>query len=231
MAYQNIFTQVQLRGELEDGVPLPAGNDPRFGPFGFTYWMGKLGGTQIGPVYLGTLGVASLLMGTIAFLIIGFNFWPGQLGPHPVRPPAVLAVARTAAGQIWLEDPAAAGRRWLVADHRLFPHRRRCCSGGHAPIAARSNCSMGTHVAWAFASAIWLYLVLGFIRPLAMGSWAEAVPFGIFPHLDWTAAFSIRYGNSVLQPVPRPLDRLPLWLDAVVRHARRDHPGRRPLWR
>ncbi len=59
---------------------------------------------------------------------------------------------------------------------------------------------LGTHVAWAFASAIWLYLVLGFIRPLLMGSWGEAVPFGIFPHLDWTAAFSIRYGNLFYNP-------------------------------
>ncbi len=59
---------------------------------------------------------------------------------------------------------------------------------------------MGTHVAWAFASAIWLYLVLGFIRPILMGSWGEAVPFGIFPHLDWTAAFSIRYGNLFYNP-------------------------------
>ena len=59
---------------------------------------------------------------------------------------------------------------------------------------------MGTHVAWAFASAIWLYLVLGFIRPILMGSWSEAVPFGIFPHLDWTAAFSIRYGNLFYNP-------------------------------
>src|SRR3712207_7465913 len=59
---------------------------------------------------------------------------------------------------------------------------------------------LGTHTAWAFASAIWLYLVLGFIRPLAMGSWGEAVPFGIFPHLDWTAAFSIRYGNLFYNP-------------------------------
>ena len=59
---------------------------------------------------------------------------------------------------------------------------------------------MGTHVAWAFASAIWLMLVLGFIRPLLMGSWGEAVPFGIFPHLDWTAAFSIRYGNLFYNP-------------------------------
>ncbi|MCX7369474.1 MAG: photosynthetic reaction center subunit M, partial [Alphaproteobacteria bacterium] len=59
---------------------------------------------------------------------------------------------------------------------------------------------IGTHVAWAFAGAIWLYLVLGFIRPVAMGSWSEAVPFGIFPHLDWTAAFSIRYGNLFYNP-------------------------------
>ena len=59
---------------------------------------------------------------------------------------------------------------------------------------------LGTHTAWAFASAIWLYLVLGFIRPILMGSWAEAVPFGIFPHLDWTAAFSIRYGNLFYNP-------------------------------
>ena len=40
---------------------------------------------------------------------------------------------------------------------------------------------IGTHVSWAFAAAIWLYLVLGLIRPVLMGSWAEAVPFGIFP--------------------------------------------------
>ena len=59
---------------------------------------------------------------------------------------------------------------------------------------------MGTHVAWAFASAIWLYLVLGFIRPVLMGSWSEAVPFGIFPHLDWTTAFSLRYGNLLYNP-------------------------------
>jgi len=26
------------------------------------------------------------------------------------------------------------------------------------------------------------------------------VPFGIFPHLDWTAAFSIRYGNLFYNP-------------------------------
>ena len=59
---------------------------------------------------------------------------------------------------------------------------------------------LGTHVPWCFASAIWLYLVLGFIRPLLMGSWSEAVPFGIIPHLNWTATFSVRYGNLFYNP-------------------------------
>jgi photosynthetic reaction center M subunit len=43
-------------------------------------------------------------------------------------------------------------------------------------------------------------LSLGFFRPLLMGSWSEGVPFGIFPHLDWTASFSIRYGNLYYCP-------------------------------
>ncbi len=59
---------------------------------------------------------------------------------------------------------------------------------------------MGKHVAWAFAAAIWLFLVLGLLRPILMGSWSEAVPYGIFPHLDWTTAFSIRYGNLYYNP-------------------------------
>ncbi len=67
-------------------------------------------------------------------------------------------------------------------------------------VLARAPLGLGTHAAWAFASAIWLYLVCGFIHPLMVGSWSEAVPFGIFPHLDWTAAFSIRYGNLYYNP-------------------------------
>jgi photosynthetic reaction center M subunit len=59
---------------------------------------------------------------------------------------------------------------------------------------------MGTHIAWAFLAAIWLFLVLGFFRPLLVGSWSEGVPFGVFSHLDWTAAFSLRYGNLFYNP-------------------------------
>ncbi len=38
-----------------------------------------------------------------------------------------------------------------------------------------------------FASAIFLYLSLGYIRPMIMGNFSEAPPFGIITHLNWTA--------------------------------------------
>jgi len=59
---------------------------------------------------------------------------------------------------------------------------------------------LGMHIPIAFASAIWLFLVLGFIRPILMGSWSEAVPYGVFSHLDWTNNFSLIYGNLFYNP-------------------------------
>jgi len=40
----------------------------------------------------------------------------------------------------------------------------------------------------------------GFFAYLAAFIICLAVPFGIFPHLDWTAAFSLRYGNLFYNP-------------------------------
>ncbi|MEO1089938.1 MAG: photosynthetic reaction center subunit M [Pseudomonadota bacterium] len=197
--YQSFFTQVQVRHSPELGVPLPPGDDPRAGTGGFIWLLGLIGNAQIGPIYLGTLGVISIACGFVAFEIIGLNmlasvnwdpvefvrqlFW---LALEPPRPEYGLSFPPLNEGGWWL----VAGF-FLTASVLLWWLRtyRRAIQLG-----------MGTHVAWAFAAAIWLYLVLGFIRPLAMGSWSEAVPFGIFPHLDWTAAFSIRYGNLFYNP-------------------------------
>ena len=33
-----------------------------------------------------------------------------------------------------------------------------------------------------------------------MGCWCEAVPFGVISHLNWTASFSVRYGNLFYDP-------------------------------
>lgn len=198
--YQNIFTAVQVRGHPEMGVPTKDGSVfPRAGEPFFSYWLGKIGNAQIGPLYLGTTGFLSLVFGIIAFEIIGLNMW-ASVGWDPiqfVRQLPWLALEPPGPEYGLAIPPLAKGGWWLLAGFFLTlsillwwvrTYRRAVQLG------------MGTHVAWAFAAAIWLYLVLGFIRPLAMGSWSEAVPFGIFPHLDWTAAFSIRYGNLFYNP-------------------------------
>jgi photosynthetic reaction center M subunit len=198
--YQNIFTRVQVRGPLYPGVDAAdQGALGRGKESFFFYWAGKLGDAQIGPIYLGTLGVLSLVCGFAAFEIIGLNmlaqvdwslskflrnlFW---LALEPPAPKYGLSIPPLNEGGWWLLAGFLLTASILLWWARMYRRARQL--------------GMGSHVTWAFAAAIWLYLVLGFIRPIMMGSWSEAVPFGIFPHLDWTAAFSIRYGNLFYNP-------------------------------
>jgi photosynthetic reaction center M subunit len=197
--YQNIFTRIQIRGPAYLGTPLPQGSWDRTGKGFFIYWAGRFGDAQIGPIYLGTLGVLSLLFGFIAFEIIGLNMlasvdWSPKeflrqlpwLALEPPAPGNGLHFPRLQEGGWWLMAGFFLTSSLLLWWLRMYRRARAL--------------GMGTHVAWAFMSAIWLYLVLGIIRPVLMGSFGEAVPFGIFPHLDWTAAFSIRYGNLYYNP-------------------------------
>ena len=197
--YQNIFTKVQVHGEPDLGVPLKNSDSERGTQTVTSYWLGKLGDAQLGPVYLGWTGLTSIFCGIVAIEIIGLNMWasvnwdPVQfvrklfwLSLDPPKPEYGLTIPPLAEGGWWLMAGfflTASILLWWVRTYR----RARALG-------------MGTHVAWAFAAAIWLYLVLGFIRPIMMGSWSEAVPFGVFSHLDWTQNFSIRYGNLFYNP-------------------------------
>ncbi len=197
--YQNIFTRVQVRGPEYAGVPATGGTWVRTGRPFYLHTFGRFGDAQVGPIYLGFTGLASLIFGFAAFEIIGLNMW-ASVNWDPVqfvRQLPWLALEPPAPGYGLHIPPLAQGGWWLMAGFFLT------CSIllWWARVYRRARqLGMGTHVAWAFAAAIWLYLVLGFIRPILMGSWAEAVPFGIFPHLDWTAAFSLRYGNLFYNP-------------------------------
>lgn len=197
--YQNLFTAVQPSGAVHHGVPLGKGNEPRFGQPVQFHLLGRLGNAQIGPIYLGTLGVAATVCFSLSFFIIGMNML-ASVGWDPVqfiRQLFWLALEPPAPQYGLSMPPLNEGGWWLMAGFfltaslilwwlRIYRRAREL--------------HMGTHVAWAFAAAIWLFLVLGFLRPVLMGSWSEAVPFGIFPHLDWTAAFSLRYGNLFYNP-------------------------------
>ncbi len=199
MDYLNLFTTVQARGPVHMGVELPPGNSPRFGHPAVVWLLGKIGNAQLGPIYLGGFGVLALVCGTLAFNIIGLNmlasvnwdpiqlvrqlFW---LALEPPPPQYGLSLPPLNQGGWFLIVGLLLSVSVLAWWVRMY---RRAIQLG-----------MGTHVAWAFAAALWLFFVLGFFRPILMGSWSEAVPYGIFPHLDWTAALSIRYGNLFYNP-------------------------------
>jgi photosynthetic reaction center M subunit len=198
--YQNIFTQVQVRGHTDYGVAKGDGDEDRIKLTGTSHLLGRIGDAQLGPIYLGWSGVASLICGFIAIEIIGLNMW-ASVGWDPIRfvgqlPWLSLDQPLPEHG-LSLFMPLHEGGWWLMAGFFLtasiilwwIRSYRRAIQLG-----------MGTHVCWAFAAAIWLYLVCGFIRPVMMGDWSEAVPFGIFTHLDWTNNLSLLYGNFFYNP-------------------------------
>jgi len=198
--YQNIFNQVQVQGQPEWGMDdtgemmRERGFKPRFNTL-----IGWLGNAQLGPIHLGWTGVVSLVSFILALNIVGLNmlaqvnwsiaeflrqgFW---LALEPPGPEHGLSIPPLNDGGWFIIASfflLISVMTWLVRTYQLAQDHK-----------------MGKHIFWAFASAIWLMLVLNLFRPVLMGSWSEAVPYGIFPHLDWTTAFSIRYGNLYYNP-------------------------------
>ena len=198
--YQNIFTQVQVQGPPEMGVD-PAGllQRERTREAGFSRLAGLIGSALLGPIYLGTFGVVSLATGFLWFFIVGMNFW-WQVDYSPalfLRELFWMALEPPAEEYGLGFAPLDEGGWWIIASFFLLVS---VISWWIRTYLRAEELGMGKHVSWAFASAIWLFLVLGLFRPILMGSWSEAVPYGIFPHLDWTNLFSLTYGNLFYNP-------------------------------
>jgi photosynthetic reaction center M subunit len=197
--FHTLYNYVEIQGEPEE-LPMTGAVFPRVGRAWHSRWLGRIGEMQVLPTYLGVYGMLSLISGFIAFEIIGLNMW-SQVDWNPLRfikmLPFLSLEPPPAKYGLDLLPPLEQGGWWLMAGFFLTVsillwwmrmYRRARAIG------------MGTHIPWCFASAIWLYLVLGFIRPLLMGCWCEAVPFGVISHLNWTATFSVRYGNLFYDP-------------------------------
>ena len=197
--YQNIFTQVQVQGPADLGLTEDVDLFNRTKGTSFFSLLGWFGNAQLGPIYLGTMGVISLVSGAAWFFIVGAWYWY-QAGFSP-------AVFMRDLFYFSLEPPApeyglgfaplGEGGLWLIASFFLLIS---VLSWWVRTWLRAEALGMGKHIAWAFLSAIWLFLVLGLIRPVLMGSWSEAVPYGIFSHLDWTNNFSLTYGNLFYNP-------------------------------
>ena len=225
--YQNIFTQVQVRGPAYAGVPLTRG---RLGPrrrsrASSICSAGSATRRSARSIWAGS-GSPRSLCGFIAIEIIGLNMWasvnwdPVQFvrqlpwlalePPAPVIRPAVL-------------PPLNEGGWWLMAGFFLTTsillwwvrtYRRARALG------------MGTHVAWAFAVGDLALSGAGLHPPAADGQLGRGGALRDLPasRLDRGVLDPLR--QPVLQPVPHALDRLPLRLDAAVRDARRHRSWR-----
>ena len=197
--YQNIFNQVQVRGLPEMGMVEGVDLANRGRGATFSTLAGWFGNAQLGPIYLGTMGVVSLIAGATWFLMVGFWFWD-QAGYNPavfLRDLFWLSLDPPSAEWGLRFPPLAEGGYFLIASFFLLVS---VLSWWVRSYLRAQALGMGKHVCWAFASAIWLFLVLGLFRPILMGSWSEAVPYGIFTHLDWTNNFSLSYGNLFYNP-------------------------------
>ncbi|MEL7252589.1 MAG: photosynthetic reaction center subunit M [Pseudomonadota bacterium] len=197
--YFNIFTQTQVDGPAEMGMVEDVDLKERTKGASFNRLIGWFGNAQLGPFYLGGLGVASIGCGLIWFVIVGLSYWD-QAGYNP-------AVFLRDLFWFSLDPPSAEvglgippwddGLAWFIASFFLLVSVMLWWARSY--YLAKSL-RMGKHVFWAFGAAIWLFMVLGFFRPIAMGSWSEAVPYGIFSHLDWTMTLSVVYGNLFYNP-------------------------------
>ncbi len=197
--YQNIFTQVQVRAAPEMGMVEGVELENRTKSASFSNLLGWFGNAQLGPIYLGTMGVISLATGAIWFVMVGLWFWD-QAGYNPavfLRDLFWLSLDPPAPEYGLSIPPMREGGYFLIASFFLLIS---VMTWWVRTWLRAEALGMGKHVAWAFLSAIWLFLVLGLFRPLLMGSWSEAVPYGIFTHLDWTNLFSLQYGNLFYNP-------------------------------
>ena len=142
----------------------------------------------------------SLVLGFSAFEIIGLNMW-ASVNWDPVAFARLLPF-------LTLDPPAAKfgrspivplqeGGWWILTGALLTSSILLWWLRGFRRARALG---LGMHVSYAFASAIFLYLSLGYIRPMIMGNFSEAPPFGIITHLNWTATISVLYGNWYYNP-------------------------------
>ncbi|MCA3131626.1 MAG: photosynthetic reaction center subunit L [Betaproteobacteria bacterium] len=152
---------------------------------GGTLVTGDLFDFWIGPFYVGFFGISGAfftVLGTVMILYgaaIGptWNLW--QIS---IAPPDVSYGLRFA--------PIREGGLWQIITV--------CALGSFVSWALREveicrKLGMGYHVPVAFGFAIGAYFTLEVVRPVLMGAWGHAFPYGIYSHLDWVSNVAYQY--------------------------------------
>jgi photosynthetic reaction center L subunit len=139
----------------------------------------------IGPFYVGFFGVTTIfftLVGTVMILLGTLNGPAVSLWQINIAPPDLSYGLRVA--------PINDGGLWQIITI--------CALGAFGSWALREveiarKLGMGLHVPVAFSFAIFAYVTLQIIRPVFMGAWGHAFPYGIYSHLDWVSNVGYQY--------------------------------------
>jgi photosynthetic reaction center L subunit len=153
---------------------------------------GSLFDFWVGPFYVGFFGVTAFFFAALGTILIFYgtalegvwNPWLISIDPPPLEYGLGLA-------------PLADGGLWQIITI--------CAIGSFVSWALREveiarKLGMGLHVPAAFGFAILAYVTLVVFRPVLMGAWGYAFPYGIFSHLDWVSNTGYQYGNFHYNP-------------------------------
>ena len=154
---------------------------------------GNLFDFWVGPFYVGFFGVTTFFFSVLGTMLILYgaamgptwNPWLISINPPPVENGLAFA-------------PLMQGGLWQIITF--------CAIGAFVSWALREveicrKLGIGLHVPFAFSVAIFAYVTLEVFRPILMGSWGHAFPYGIFSHLDWVSNTGYTYGNFHYNPV------------------------------
>lgn len=150
----------------------------------FDYWMG--------PFYVGFFGVTAAMFSALGTALIFYGAaLQGVWNPFliTINPPDVaygLSMAPLKAGGLWQVITVCALGAFISWALREVEICRKLGMGFHVPIA--------------FSFAIFAYFALVVIRPVLLGAWAHAFPYGIFSHLDWVSTTGYEFGNFHYNP-------------------------------
>jgi len=138
-----------------------------------------------GPFYVGFFGVTTVffsLLGT-ALILYGaslggdWNVWRINIAPPDLS--YGLGPAPLKEGGLWQAITVCALGAFISWDLRQVEIARKL--------------GMGYHIPFAYAVAIFAYFCLEVVRPVLMGAWGNAFPYGIMSHLDWVSNTGYQY--------------------------------------
>ena len=139
----------------------------------------------VGPFYVGFFGVTTAFFAALGTILI---FWGAAL--QGTFNPWIINIAPPDLSYGLGLAPLAEGGLWQIITI--------CAIGAFVSWALREveicrKLGIGYHVPVAFGFAIFAYLTLVVFRPVLMGGWGHAFPYGIFSHLDWVSNVGYSY--------------------------------------